>query len=258
MNIYDAHCHTAGEGDPVLIVHPFLKDAFIDNAIVQQLALQFRVYSITVPGLDGIHPDLPQSVNDHVAFLEDLVKNKFLDSFVLIGISIGAVPCMKYAISHPDHVKKMILISPAGLRPLHPILSFPGTKPVFRACLKIQFKNKKRFHRFLHRLLYRSNFKTGNYLHSEAMKKQSKWPAQAANAIFIFAGKMKEMLNQAHRFHKPVLIIGGSHDKLVPPSAIYYLEGHLQTVTSELIDRAGHLSVLDQPDDYFVKIEQFI
>ena len=66
------------------------------------------------------------------------------------------------------------------------------------------------------------------------------------------------MIRQCHLIKKPVLLIGGKNDKLVSPSVLCNFEGQFQSVNLQLIDDAGHLSVLENPEEYFVKIEQFV
>ena len=52
--------------------------------------------------------------------------------------------------------------------------------------------------------------------------------------------------------------IGSYQDQLVSPEILRDLEGRLGTVTLQFVHQAGHLGVIENPDDYFVKIEQFI
>jgi pimeloyl-ACP methyl ester carboxylesterase len=248
----------SGEGDPVVILHPFHKDAFSSHTFVAQLSQQFRVYSVTLPGMNGICPDSPTNIEQYVEFFESFARVKYLDSFILIGISVAGSVSLHYAINHSKTVKKLILISHSGLRSFYLCPKFWPLKSLYISSLARKLSNKNRFHRFFSHLLYTSKFQLGYYLPAEAFQKNGAWPRQAARSIFILSQKFSKLTRNLHRIDKPVLLLGAANDRLVPPSSIRLMEGELQSVHVQFIDRAGHLSLLENPEEYFVKIEQFI
>ncbi len=257
MNIYDAHCYTAGEGETVLILHPFRRDGFAANPVVEQLSRQFRVYSITLPGFGDVRDDLPDSMEAFIDFLEKFTASKYLESFVLIGISLGANLALNYAVRNPDKLIKLVLVNPAGLRDLSFWMRSPF-RSVLRHSLKRRFSAKDSTLQFLQRYLIRKKCSLGPYLTMEAFQKKSGWPGQAAAAVLIL-GRCPGSLNRSlYKIQKPVLVVGSKSDRLVPDREIRMLEGMLQTVNLQWVDRAGHLGVIENPEAYFIKIEQFI
>lgn len=242
----------------MVIVHPFIQDGFTQHPVFVELVRQFHVYSVTLPGLGGIFPNLPKTLNASVDFLDKLFQNKYLDSFVLIGVSLAGSVVMEYAIQHPMHIRKLILANPTGMHAVHPILSIPGFAPLFKSRLSSHLQTRSKLQKFIQNLMYQNKFSFGAYLPAEALQQESVWPKQAADTISMLGKKVPGIEKRIHRIQKPVLLIGGNEDRIVTRKSMHDLEGHLQTVTLKFINRSGHLGILENPDEYLVKIEQFI
>ena len=245
-----------GEGDPVLILHPFPADEFAKNPVVAGLSRQFRVYSVTLPGMGHIIPEQPSTPDQYVEFLERLVQTKYIEPFVLIAVSIACHAALQYTVKHDD-VRKLVLANAAGLRPVHPLLRFTGLQGLFLKQLAGRLGDKNRFNRLFQRLLTAETGRYGNYRQAEAFQKGSAWPGQAARTICILGRSPADFAGRSSRIRNPVLLIGSRADRLIPRSALIELEGHLQNVSLQWVD-GGHLGIIENPEDYFVQIEQFI
>jgi pimeloyl-ACP methyl ester carboxylesterase len=245
-----------GDGDPVLIIHPFLSDAFAQSPLVGRLSGQFRVYSITLPGLGPVTEDRPVTAEQHVEFLENLVETKYIEPFSLIGISIGCHAALQYAVKKDD-VRKLVLVNPAGLRPVHLLLRIPGMQKLFLNRLTVRLANKDRFSHFLQGLLQTKSGRFGSYWPVEAFQKGSAWPYEAAQTICTLGRTPADFKKRSERIDKPVLLIGSRGDRLVSASALTELEGFLQKVSLQWVD-GGHLGIIENPEEYLIKIEQFL
>ncbi|KAF3446741.1 hypothetical protein FNV43_RR11921 [Rhamnella rubrinervis] len=84
------------------------------------LASRFRVIAIDQLGWGGSsRPDFTcKSTEETEAWFidsfEEWRKAKNLSNFVLLGHSFGGYVAAKYALKHPEHVKHLILVGPAG------------------------------------------------------------------------------------------------------------------------------------------------
>jgi len=109
---HDVHYYTAGQGEPLVIIHGGMGGAetWLDN--VNMLADNYSMYVPDLPGfgqsqlLDRDHNILAFS-----EFLGDFTNYLELNSFNLMGHSIGGGVALTYALSFPDKVKKLVLIS---------------------------------------------------------------------------------------------------------------------------------------------------
>ncbi|MFZ5625092.1 MAG: alpha/beta fold hydrolase [Gemmatimonadota bacterium] len=64
-------------------------------------------------GRSPVERDVPVGWREHVADLEALRQVWGLDRLTLAGYSWGAMLAELYAIAHPDHVERLVLVSPA-------------------------------------------------------------------------------------------------------------------------------------------------
>ncbi|KAM7273913.1 hypothetical protein ACFE04_028577 [Oxalis oulophora] len=84
------------------------------------LATRFRVIAIDQLGWGGSsRPDFTcKSTEETEAWFidsfEEWRKAKNLSNFILLGHSFGGYVAAKYALKHPEHVKHLILVGPAG------------------------------------------------------------------------------------------------------------------------------------------------
>lgn len=58
---------------------------------------------------------LCQSEEFFISSLESWRKSQQLDRFILVGHSLGGYLATRYALRYPEHVQKLILVSPAGV-----------------------------------------------------------------------------------------------------------------------------------------------
>ncbi|CAJ1972511.1 unnamed protein product [Sphenostylis stenocarpa] len=85
------------------------------------LATRFRVIAIDQLGWGGSsRPDFScRSTEETEAWFidsfEEWRKAKNLSNFILLGHSFGGYVASKYALKHPEHVKHLILVGPAGV-----------------------------------------------------------------------------------------------------------------------------------------------
>lgn len=106
---------TAGQGDPLVFFHGAGLIGGWDFA--RPWAEHFRVILPFHPGWGG-SDDAPHFtaaqhfVDHHLAFVNALV----LETFNLIGFSMGGWIASCFAAQHADRIKRLVLVAPAGLR----------------------------------------------------------------------------------------------------------------------------------------------
>jgi pimeloyl-ACP methyl ester carboxylesterase len=112
------HYLDAGAKDaPVLVlVHGSFDSAFTWARVMPDLAREFRVIALDLPahGLTGRTARDAYTMNDMVAAVHGLVEHLGLARFDLGGNSMGGNTSWLYALAHPGHVRKLVLIDAAG------------------------------------------------------------------------------------------------------------------------------------------------
>jgi len=109
------------DGPVVVCVHGLTTPSFVWHGVTEGLVAQgFRVLSYDLFGRG--YSDRPKGAQDGAFFLrqlQDLLTDQQVgDQFTLIGYSMGGSISSCFAAAHPDRVKQLILLAPAGMQPL--------------------------------------------------------------------------------------------------------------------------------------------
>lgn len=115
----EVHYTDRGSGDIILLIHGFGGSYYNFEVLSGKLSNNYRVINVDLPG-SGLS-DFNQSSQPNVIFFDQfkdyfsfLVDTLNLDSFHLVGNSLGGVMAYSIAVSMPEKVKDLILINSAG------------------------------------------------------------------------------------------------------------------------------------------------
>jgi pimeloyl-ACP methyl ester carboxylesterase len=108
------------EGNPngqvVLLLHGWRNELHSFDALVHELAPQYRIVRLDLPGFGGTEvPRTTWELNDYVGFVGDFIKKLGLKVDVLIGHSLGGRIMIKGLGEDVFHPKKAVLIASAGI-----------------------------------------------------------------------------------------------------------------------------------------------
>ena len=119
---------THGAGQPLVLIHGMGSAATAWQSIIPTLAKQFSVVTIDLPG-HGRTPYSPIQKMDPTSLAQLVVKNLKnigIESFHLVGNSLGGWVSFEIAALYPTAVKSITALAPAGLW-LTPFTSrYPG------------------------------------------------------------------------------------------------------------------------------------
>ncbi len=239
-------------GLKIVLVHGFSIPMFIWNPVFSFLTeAGFRVLRFDLYGRG--YSDRPKLPNDLKLFenqvLELVQKLEFSKApFNLIGLSMGGAISMMFTRNHPDLVRKLILVDPAGL---------PMKDKMFPAFLKIPVLGKVLFRLIAPKRL--SSNLDDDLMHPETFPNFK----QLFMEQFRFKGYFRSILSTIQNFPMegleseigelgrvdiPMQLFWGELDTTVP----YYLHEDLcrllPSVEFHSIADAKHVPFLDQPD----------
>ena len=108
---HEVHYYTAGQGEPLVVVHGGLGDAGTWLKNVERLATRYTVYVPDLPGF-GYSQMLESEHNIGVLteFINDFTETLGLKRFNLMGHSIGGGVALNYALRYGGKVKKLVLV----------------------------------------------------------------------------------------------------------------------------------------------------
>lgn len=108
-----------GEGPVLILLHggPGCADYLGNTTFAAWLAERFTVVSYDQRGAGRSKCDGPFSIQNNVADLEAVRQSIDAKRVTLLGHSSGAVLATHYLAEHRKYVERLILLSPAGIRP---------------------------------------------------------------------------------------------------------------------------------------------
>jgi pimeloyl-ACP methyl ester carboxylesterase len=107
------------QGPPLILLHANPGDSRDYDDIILQLAKQYRVFAIDWPGYGHSRPlRVTASAQLYAQVLSQFTTELRITKAIVIGNSVGAYAAVRLALEKPDHVRALVLVSPAGFTDL--------------------------------------------------------------------------------------------------------------------------------------------
>jgi pimeloyl-ACP methyl ester carboxylesterase len=214
--------------------------------------LRPHVKRLILPELPGhglsVHPGnrrvTPELVLDTISAALDRVVH---EPVVVVGNSLGGAVAIDYARRHPDQVRALVLVSPAGAR--LPAEEWRRLVAAFAVTGAVEA------HRFLERIYHRPPWflalvahEFPDLLNRRAVRDilESVTPEHAALPEDLAALRM------------PILLLWGRSDRLLPAEALAYFRQHLPAhAVIEQPPGFGHSPQLEQPGRLAARVVGF-
>ena len=82
--------------------------------------------------------------------------------------------------------------------------------------------------------------------------------AQACTGKFVWPVPDRGLSRRAHRIASPTLIVWGKADRIIAPAYAQEFAGKIAGAKIEMIDKAGHLPQLEQPEAVAKAVRAFL
>jgi len=263
----DTQALELGEGPPLLYVHGGFGCAGEVVPILSQLARNHHVFAVDRPGHGAADPFDYDGVDllEHArGFLREIADALGLESFDLMGSSIGGLWSAVFSLSAPERVAHLVLLgAPAGIgRPGAPLpLRLLGLPLVGRAALSKPTRASSR--RFWGTHLVAHPERVGDTLLDIDIANQRRNRESILSLVrcVVDLGGVRRRWQLGARWRAlpaPTLMVWGERDRFGAPElgeAIAASSGHIQVVR---IPDAGHLPWIDEPVRVIDEIERFL
>ncbi|OGO19945.1 MAG: hypothetical protein A2Z15_03125 [Chloroflexi bacterium RBG_16_50_11] len=108
----DVHYYTAGQGEPLVVIHGGGGDARTWWRNIKELAGKYTIYAPDLPGYGGSQPlNGSYYIPELSDFIEKFAGNLGLEKFSIVGHSLGGGVALNYALDFPARIKKLVLVS---------------------------------------------------------------------------------------------------------------------------------------------------
>jgi pimeloyl-ACP methyl ester carboxylesterase len=112
VNGVDMYWRSEGEGDPLIVVHGGFGVVDMFGDLLTTLATERRVVAVELQGHGHTRDiDRPFSFEAFADDLAALVAHLGLEQADLLGYSLGAGACLRTALSYPERVRRLAIVS---------------------------------------------------------------------------------------------------------------------------------------------------
>ncbi len=255
-----------GSGPPLLFVHGLggRWQNWLEN--LPDLARDHRAIAVGLPGFgDSELPARPVSIAGYAAVLDAICARLSIDDAAVVGNSMGGFVAAELALAHPRRVRRLCLVSAAGLhiaelrleRTLRRLarveraLAFSGGWVAARSAT---FARRAR----LRRLVFASVVAHPDRLPWPLVAEQvagAGRPALLGALRSMTAHPLRERLAQ---IACPTLIVWGALDRMVPVGDADAFERLIPGARKIVYPETGHMPMLERPTRFNADLRAFL
>jgi pimeloyl-ACP methyl ester carboxylesterase len=236
-----------GKGKPLILIHGAGGSSGYWDIQLSELSKKLRVIAIDLPG-HGKSERLKERVSieryaEHVAGFMKQIK---LNRAVMLGHSMGGLVVQQLVLKHPELFEKLIIVDSAA--------KFPGSGGS-------EFADRVRnqpetFSEFLPMFFSKKTLSEGNLTSIlKHLQPSSVFDPNVLADDFEVTGAL-DLREKIKGITVPTLIIVGAEDRLL--SLSQFIHENIKESEIEIIPDAGHLPMLEKPDEFNKAILRFI
>ena len=249
-----------GRGDPLVLIHGLATTRTIWRHAAPRLAAGRQVVTLDVPGFGAARPvgrgfDL-EVVSDRVA--EHLCASGIGEPYDLVGHSMGAAVALTLAALRPAAVRSLVLVSPAGLRPI-PLAAAAALGvaaelyiPLRRRAAPLASWSWGR------RLLMAGGVVDGAALEPAVVRQLVGASLGARIGPALSAVASADLRGLLAGLPAPVGAVWGRDDRVIPPGGMQTMRRLRPEAICEVVDGAGHISMVEQPEAFVEALERVL
>jgi pimeloyl-ACP methyl ester carboxylesterase len=226
---------SVGEGEPIILVHGLAGSTHWWRRNIPELAAHYRLYLVDLPGFGSMWRQRRHfHLETCVEWLAAWTRAVKLDTFSLVGHSMGGYVALALAARHPERVKRLVLVSCVSVALEHSVVGY--LPHLFLAGFRITPT--------FFPLLFFDSVRAG----IPTLVRATKQIVDLDIAPVVTA------------LQTPTLLIWGEHDNLVPLACAYSLQAQLAHVHPHLlvIKQASHVSMFEQPRQFNSAVLAFL
>ncbi|MBC8111503.1 MAG: alpha/beta hydrolase [Verrucomicrobia bacterium] len=219
-----------------------------DNNIKDLQQAGFRILRYDLYGR-GYSDRLPVDYSPelfHTQLTELLAALKIDKPVSLLGMSMGAIIAINFTDQFPEKVQKLILVDPAAINPFVPAL--PLRLPVVADVLMTVYWYPRAINKQMSEYYKPENLPEYAEKLSPQMKFKGFKHAILSTWKHTMSRTMETEIKRIGTNQRPVLLIWGDHDPLVPVTASEKYLQAMPKATLQVIKDAGHVSCYERPD----------
>jgi pimeloyl-ACP methyl ester carboxylesterase len=245
-----------GQGSVVVLLHAF---PFSHEMWRTQIVALQKQYRVIAPSLRGFGrssgwsetPSIGRMADDVRALLDHL---HIVESVTVCGLSMGGYVALAFARMFPRRVRALVLADTRA--------EADSDDARAKRDANIEFAHRHTAHEFIQRLL--PNMISAQTRDTQPEAVQELITIAAAQPTSGIAHALQALrdrhdaTSELANIDVPTLVLVGSEDAITPLSAAQTLAGHIPDAQLQIIEGSGHLSNLEQPEQFNRHLAAFL
>lgn len=233
--------------------------------LIPELVQHYKIITVDLPGCGcSVKPRVTYSVDFYMRFLRNFVTTMKLNDFALIGHSFGGGLALKFALTYPRVVNRLVLLNNAGfcqrLNILLRLLTIPGLRGLLTLANRdavalglkmVVYDNSLIEAHFVDRVY--EIFRSPGFYHAFFSTLE-----QSANFFGIKPAIYQSISDALLNLRVPTLVFWGDNDPILPFKWQQQSLKQLPCAKIQILPQCGHLSYLEHPKTVAQAIKYFI
>jgi 3-oxoadipate enol-lactonase len=238
-------------GVPLVFINSLGTDLRIWDRLVSDFAGRFAVvrYDKRGHGLSDCPPE-PYAIGDHSSDLMNLLAYLGLEQVILVGISVGGMIALNLAIRQPERVRALVLSDTAAKI---------GTADYWNERINaIREKGMDHLAEVILSRWFTPEFSVQRPADYQGYRNMLVRTPVAGYTGTCAAIRDADLRDDAGAIRAKTLVLCGAEDSATPPGLVRGLADALPAGRFELIEKAGHLPCVEQPEAMAAEIDRFL
>ena len=240
-----------GDGHPVLLIHAFPLNHTMWQPQTAHLSPRFRVIAPDIRGFGESLPPAPWTIMQMCEDLKDFVDQLELETYAVVGLSMGGYIALPFTFWFPDKVRQLVL---ADTRARADNEAEKAARTEMMAEL-VRHGNQTLPSLMLPRLLRPDPSAEAVRFVTSIITEND--PSAAMYALMAMRDRPDSSM-ALERINCPTLVLAGEHDSVTCVEECRAIAEAIPEGTFVEIPRAGHLSNVENPKAFNQALDDFL
>lgn len=239
-----------GAGETIVFIHGLAGNVTHWVNVAPHFLDTHRVIAIDLPGHGESGVPDTWSIDNYVSHVIALLDCLGIDKVTLVGHSMGGMVSAAMTIQYPQRVHRTVLVNPAGMQPMPTPIRIAGHLLLRETLLRPVLPRIWKFG-ILDNVFFTKNAYTDAFIRTAEQTYDPKRDIQGIARVMD--GLKRDLLDTNFaallpKVTKPIFLIWGDRDRLVPAGFLRKAARRLPNVVVEEVARCGHMPIIECPD----------